>query len=122
MGPAERRNRLIKILCRRRHETIANLALEMEVSERTVRRDIAALSEVEPIYTQTGRHSGGVYVVDGYYSDGLFLTDEEITCLKVIRTYFLLHPQGVAAKDLSVLSRIIHTYEKPKIKKERKKQ
>ena len=55
----------MKLLCRRRSETIRNLAFEFEVSERTIRRDIDILSLNEPIYTQVGRYGGGVYVEEG---------------------------------------------------------
>ena len=44
MGIAERRAALLAVLCRRRHETVANLAAEFGVSTRTIRRDIDALS------------------------------------------------------------------------------
>ena len=37
---AERRAEILKILCRRRYETISVLAAEFNVSERTIRRDI----------------------------------------------------------------------------------
>lgn len=43
MGTAERRYEMMKILCRRRYETIRNLASEFGVSMRTVQRDIEAL-------------------------------------------------------------------------------
>ena len=65
-GTAERRSEIMKLLCRRRSETIRNLAFEFEVSERTIRRDIEILSLNEPIYTQVGRYGGGVYVEEGY--------------------------------------------------------
>lgn len=65
MESAERRNKIIKTLCQRGHETVANLAYEFSVSERTIRRDIETLSESEPIYTQNGRYGGGIYVVKG---------------------------------------------------------
>lgn len=64
-GRAERRSEIMKLLCRRRSETIRNLAFEFEVSERTIRRDIEILSLNEPIYTQVGRYGGGVYVEEG---------------------------------------------------------
>ena len=44
MGIAERRYEIIKLLCRRRYETIRNLAAEFGVSVRTIQRDIEALS------------------------------------------------------------------------------
>ncbi|MBE5922691.1 MAG: DeoR family transcriptional regulator [Lachnospiraceae bacterium] len=67
MGTAERRNEILRILCRRRHETIDNLASEFGVSYRTIRRDIEILSLTEPIITRYGRYAGGVYIMDGYY-------------------------------------------------------
>ncbi len=43
MKAAERRAEILKILCRRRYETISVLAAEFNVSERTIRRDIESL-------------------------------------------------------------------------------
>ena len=45
---AERRSEIMKILCRRRSETVKNLAFELGVSERTIRRDIEILSRYIP--------------------------------------------------------------------------
>ena len=42
---AERRLKLIKLLCRRRHETIINLSKEFNVSVRTIQRDIDEISD-----------------------------------------------------------------------------
>lgn len=66
MGTVERRSEIIRLLSRRRHEKIENLAFEFGVSEKTIRRDIEALSLSAPIYTQAGRYGGGVYMMDGY--------------------------------------------------------
>ena len=63
MNITERRNSLLKALHRRGHDTIQNLAIEFDVSERTIRRDITELSLYEPIYTMPGRYGGGVYVL-----------------------------------------------------------
>ena len=38
MGAAERRQLILDLLCQRRRETISNLAAELGVSERTIRR------------------------------------------------------------------------------------
>ena len=43
MGTAERRSRILRALCRRRHDTMTNLATEFGVSVRTIMRDIDAL-------------------------------------------------------------------------------
>ena len=63
---AERRAEILKILCRRRYETISVLAAEFNDSERTIRRDIESLSLTAPLYTKTGRYEGGVYILDDY--------------------------------------------------------
>ena len=81
MGTAERRYKIMKILCRRRHETMHNLASEFGVSIRTIQRDIDVLSSTEPIYTQYGKHGGGVYVIEGYSIDRMYMTDEELKVL-----------------------------------------
>lgn len=59
MGTAERRLEILKILCRRRHKTMRNLASEFGVSVRTVKRDIEVLSITEPVYTRFGKYGGG---------------------------------------------------------------
>ena len=67
MSPAERREVLLDVLCRRRHDTCKNLAHEFGVSERTIRRDIEALTCSYPIETVFGGHGGGIRVKDGFY-------------------------------------------------------
>ena len=81
-GTAERRSEIMKILCRRRSETVYNLAFELGVSERTVRRDIEILSLSEPIYTQSGRYGGGVYVDESYSMSRMYMTESELSVLQ----------------------------------------
>ncbi len=80
METTERRKEIMRILCRRRHETISNLAQEFGVSARTILRDIEILSLTEPIYTMCGRY-GGVYVMDNYYMSGMYMTEKELSVL-----------------------------------------
>ena len=114
MSVAERRREIMNKLCLRRYDTISNLAVEFGVSERTIRRDIDILSISEPIYTQPGRYSGGVYVVDGYYINNKYMTDIEISLLNkilnIIETQCL-----VSQEDTIVFKRIILNYTKPKV-------
>ena len=67
----------MKTLYIRRHDTVKNLAADFGVSERTIRRDIDILSLTEPIYTQSGRYGGGVYVMEGHYAERPYLSDTE---------------------------------------------
>lgn len=76
MRVAERRREIMNKLCLRRYDAVSNLAVEFGVSERTIRRDIDILSATEPIYTQPGRYSGGVYVVEGYYINNKYNNDK----------------------------------------------
>lgn len=66
MTAAERRQAIAHVLSLRGFETMSNLAMEFHVSERTVRRDVEALSLSEPLYTQAGRYGGGVYMMRGH--------------------------------------------------------
>lgn len=114
MGTAERRNAIMKILCRRRHETIRNLAFEFGVSDRTIRRDIEVLSLTEPIYTQSGRYGGGVYVMEGYSVDRMYVTESEGEVLK--KLYQLAERQQrcvLTEAELIVFGNLITNYIKP---------
>ena len=109
MDHAERRAKIIGLLALRRCETVGNLARECGVSERTVRRDIEALSLTEPIYTQSGRHYGGVYLMDGYRPSRTYEKREKAALLSAI--YKQLADEGrLAADELSLLSDILKDY------------
>lgn len=81
MNVAERRAQIMKLLYRRKHETVANMAYEFGVSERTILRDVEALSLTEPIYTQAGRYGGGVYIMDGYSPSAFYFKADELELL-----------------------------------------
>lgn len=114
MGTSERRNEIVRVLCRRRHETITNLALEFGVSERTIQRDIDALSMTVPIYTQCGRYGGGVYIQDTYRMDRMYMTDREINVLKKLEQAAQSYLSILTTEESLTLSSIISLYEKPK--------
>lgn len=116
MGTAERRNEIMKILCRRRHETMPNLASEFGVSVRTIQRDIEVLSRTEPIFTQSGRYDGGVYVVEGYSMDRIYMKDTELDVLKKL---YIAADENVSLLTLdekTLFASIISQYSKPKTK------
>ena len=68
MTPTERRQKLLELLCIRRHDTCDNLAHEFHVSSATIRRDIAVLTCSYPIETVCERYGGGGRVADGILS------------------------------------------------------
>ena len=110
MDAKERRNAIIEVLCERRYESMENLANEFNVSRRTILRDIDILSSSHSIYTQSGKHGGGVYVVDGYYLYKSYLADEELRVLEALRS-------RATSYELKVLEGIIRKLSKPILKK-----
>ena len=102
MNPWERRQKILEILCLRRHETIGNLAHEFNVSQETIRRDITVLTCSYPVETVRGGH-GGVRVADWFHLDRRTLNADEIT--------FLRRLEGqLGGTDREMLNRIITTF------------
>ena len=81
LNPWERRQKILEILCLRRHETTENLAHEFNVSRGTIRRDITVLTCSYPVETVQGSH-GGVRVADWFHLDRRALNSDEITFLR----------------------------------------
>lgn len=73
-------SRLFKILyylLSQGHATAPELAEELEVSVRTIYRDIDALSSAGiPLFTESGRN-GGIYLLDNFTLDRVILSKEE---------------------------------------------
>lgn len=83
---ADRLLALVMVLRARHRVTSAELAAELEVSDRTVLRDIAALSAAGvPVYAERGRN-GGFALVDGWTTDLSGLSGSEARSLLVARS------------------------------------
>lgn len=115
MGTAERRYEIMKTLCRCRHKTIRNLASEFGVSMRTIQRDIEVLSRTAPIYTQFGKY-GGVYVVEGYSMDRMYMTEAELDMLQKLYIAADDNASLLTDNEKHLLKILISQYSKPKIK------
>ncbi len=114
MGTAERRRMIMRVLCRRGHDTIANLAAEFGVSERTIRRDIETLSLSEPVYTQQGRYGGGVYVVNGHRLDQQYMNPLQTQVIeKVIRLSHCKQQCVLQDEEVRALQSLIETFAYP---------
>ncbi|MGF7185301.1 putative DNA-binding transcriptional regulator YafY [Desulfitispora alkaliphila] len=103
MGPNERRMKIIEALCRRRQDTMSNLATEFGVSTRTIKNDIDTLSLSYPIETIRGRHGGGVKVTDGYYLNRKYLKPQQQELLERLYT-------NLSGSDLEVMDSIIKDF------------
>ena len=100
MTPTERRQRLLEVLCIRRHDTCDNLAHEFHVANSTIRRDLEILTCSYPIETVRGRHGGGVKVAEGYYLYRKALTSKQAALLQRLR-------DQLDGDDLIVLNSIL---------------
>ena len=77
----ERRAELVRIMEARRISTVVELASDLGVNERTIRRDIVALSEDIPLETIQG-NGGGVKVPEWYRPHKNILSREQTTVLE----------------------------------------
>lgn len=114
MGTAERRLEIMKLLCKRRYETMQNLAEEFNVSIRTIKRDIDELTFLMPLYAKSGRHDGGIYVDTDYTMDRMYMTDQEINLLKKVEK---LTEDKLLEEEKKLFNYIIKYYGKPVSKK-----
>jgi len=79
----ERRKAIIDVLCKRRFDTVGNLACEFNVSIRTIKHDVEMLAIEYPIYTTQGK-GGGIHVMEGYVVGKSYLSREQQELLERI--------------------------------------
>ena len=103
MTPSERREAILNVLCKRRQDTVENLAHEFGVSVRTIKYDIEELTLAHPIETVRGRYGGGVKVADGYYIGRKYLKPKQQELLKKLS-------EQLAGDDLEVMNSIFRDF------------
>jgi predicted DNA-binding transcriptional regulator YafY len=93
---ADRLLSLLMLLQARDRMTAKHLAKELEVSERTVYRDIEALSAAGvPVYGEPGRE-GGFALLDGYKTSLTGLTKQEVRALFMLSIPAPLEELGIS--------------------------
>lgn len=80
MSATERRLRLLEVLCFRRQDTCESLARELDVTIRTIYKDLEVLMCSYPIETVRGRY-GGVKIADGFYFGNHVLSPQQFDLL-----------------------------------------
>ena len=96
----DRQQQIIDLLCHRRSDTVQNLATELGVSERTIRRDIEELTLTYPLETVRGRYGGGVRMADWYFRDRPKLSPKQAALLKRLAV-------GLHGEDLEEMNQIL---------------
>lgn len=100
---------LLFTLQRLRSATAAELARELEVSERTVYRDIAALTEAGvPVWTEPGR-GGGIRLVDGWRTRLDGMTAQEAAALFAVGAPQALAELGMSAALAGAQAKLLAT-------------
>ena len=100
MDAVERRQQILELLCQRRKDTMQNLAAELCVSERTIRRDVEILTRSYPLETVCGRYGGGVRVADWYHLDRQRMSPKQTALLRRLAA-------DLRGEDLEVMEQIL---------------
>ena len=99
---------MLLVLQRRGKMTAGDLAELLEVSERTVLRDVEALSEAgAPIFTTRGS-GGGIELMDGFQTRLTGLTTDEATSLFLVGTLDVARRLGLGASTLTARNKLLN--------------
>jgi predicted DNA-binding transcriptional regulator YafY len=98
---------MLLVLQRRGRITAHALAQEFEVSERTILRDVEALSEAGvPIFTARGA-GGGIELMDGFQTHLTGLTTDEARCLLLVGQPQVAHRLGLGAPTRTARNKLL---------------
>lgn len=81
MRPNERRAEIIRIMTARRKTTVPQLAMELGVSVKTIRRDIEELTMEYPLETTAG-NGGGISVPEWFHPHKNIFSREQVSVLE----------------------------------------
>lgn len=70
----------------KRKSSVAELAKSLNVSTRTIQRDIQSLMTIVPLVCISG-NGGGIQLLDGYHLHSNIFTKEEVDVVKSLMTY-----------------------------------
>ena len=99
---------MLLVLQHRGKTTAQDLAQVLEVSQRTILRDVEALSEAGvPIFTTQGA-GGGIKLIDGFKTHLTGLTTDEALCLFLVGQPQLAHRLGLGAPTQTVRNKLLN--------------
>ena len=99
---------MLLVLQRRGRSTAGELAQTLEVSERTILRDVEALSEAGvPIFTARGA-GGGIELMDGFQTNLTGLTQTEALCLFLVGQPQVAHRLGLGAPTQTARNKLLN--------------
>ena len=93
---------------------MCNLAVELDVSYRTIQRDILEIELFIPLKIKRGKYDGGVEIQDTYSYDRMYMTEEEICLLnKIVILLKSTKKLGFSTVEIELLNKIIRDYSIP---------
>ena len=98
---------MLLMLQRGGRRTALELAEALEVSERTILRDVEALSEAGvPIFTVQGA-GGGIELIDGFQTHLTGLSTDEARCLLLVGQPHVAHRLGLGAPTRTARNKLL---------------